>query len=94
MTMATKLMVSPCVGMLKTSTQQSSALFQKADSRLPYISYRTGINGIRGTSIGMTSSTVGRGAPVVGMLGNLTGSGFAATYNPVYNDISVDDSMA
>ena len=66
--------------------------FQKADSRLPYISYRTGINGIRGSSIGMTSSTVGRGAPVVGMLGNLTGSSFAAAYNPVYNDISVDDS--
>ena len=65
--------------------------YQVADSRLPYISYRTAPSNIVGTSTTMTASTVSRGAAAVGLGGILAGSGYLAAYNPLYNTISVED---
>ena len=65
--------------------------YQVADSRLPYISYKTAPSNIVGTSTTMTSSTVGRGASAVGLGGILVGSGLAAAYNPLYNTVSASD---
>ena len=65
--------------------------YQKADSRLPYISYNTSKTQITGDAVGWNSSTVGRGAGVVGLGGIAAASSYAAAYNPTYNAISVDD---
>jgi hypothetical protein len=43
--------------------------YQKGDSRLPYISYRSGKAGVSASSTGATSSTVGRGAGPQGCMG-------------------------
>ena len=70
--------------------------YQKADSRLPYISYSSGTNKIMGTSTGYTSSTVSRGASAMGFYGAGASSVYGALgtfYNPLYNTISVDDPM-
>ncbi len=65
--------------------------YQKADSRLPYISYNTSKTQITGDAVGWNSSTVARGAAAVGLGGIGAATAWAAAYNPVYNAISVDD---
>jgi len=61
--------------------------YQKADSRLPYISYNSGKQTITGASTTFNSSTIGRGAAAAG-LGFLAASNF---HNPLYNAIEVND---
>ena len=68
--------------------------YQKADSRLPYISYRTTTPNVIGTSTSHNASTVGRGAWAVGMAGLAGGNlaaGAMAAYNPLYATIGVND---
>ena len=68
--------------------------YQKADSRLPYISYRTSTPVVIGSSTSATASTVGRGAWAVGMGGLLqgnVGAGIVKAYNPLYEAITVSD---
>ena len=64
--------------------------FQKADSRLPYISYRTGAQRIVGESTGYRASTVSRGVHHLGLLGIAQALG--TPYNPLYNSIPVTDT--
>ena len=63
--------------------------FQKADSRLPYISYNTSQQTISGESTGYRASTVGRGVSQLGLAG--IGNALGTFYNPLYNQISVND---
>ena len=65
--------------------------FQKADSRLPYISYNTSQQTITGNAVGWNASTVSRGTPAAGSIGAYAGSGFAAAYNPLYATIGLND---
>ena len=62
--------------------------YQVADSRLPYISFRSGKQEIIGASTTYRASTVARGAAAAG-LGFLAATG--NFYNPNYNTITVDD---
>ena len=69
--------------------------YQKADSRLPYISFNSGKQTITGASTTYKASNVARGAAAVG-LGGLAGLGAihqqgALYYNPAYNAITVND---
>ena len=61
--------------------------YQTADSRLPYISYNTGIAQITGSSTTGKASAVSRGAGAAG-LGALAALG---GYNSLYNAVSVSD---
>jgi len=61
--------------------------YQKADSRLPYISYNTGISQITGASTGAKASAVSRGAGAAG-LGALAALG---GFNPLYQTVAVSD---
>ena len=63
--------------------------FQKADSRLPYISYNTGPALINGGAIGGKSSAIARGAGMAGLAG-LNGA-LGVPYNPNYQTIAVND---
>lgn len=63
--------------------------FQKADSRLPYISYQTGPALINGGAIGGKSSAIGRGSGAAGLGGLVSALGVA--YNPNYNTVAVND---
>lgn len=72
--------------------------YQKIDSRLPYISFKTGKAGVRAGSISSQTSTVGRGAGITGCVGTLTnatilqaGTPGAKAYNPAYAAIELDD---
>ena len=66
--------------------------YQSADSRLPYISYRTRKQSITGNAVGWNASTVGRGTGLAGLLGQYaTVNGGVAAYNPQYNNIGLDD---
>lgn len=65
--------------------------FQKADSRLPYISYNTSQQTITGNAVGWNASTVTRGTPAAGSIGQFAASGFAAAYNPQYATIGLND---
>lgn len=72
--------------------------YQKVDSRLPYISFRTGKAGVTANSTGYRASTVGRGAGITGCLGLLTGNQGAVPalmgrlYNPAHAGITVNDA--
>ena len=75
--------------------------YQKTDSRLPYISYKTGKADIKAGSTSSKSSTVGRGAGVAGCAGLAQalaepvaegGIGSAEFYNPLYAGVGVNDS--
>ena len=73
--------------------------YQKVDSRLPYISYRTGKSDIKAGSLASQASTVGRGAGVTGCIGSLVNAGLIAAgtpgakaYNPAYAAVTIDDS--
>ena len=68
--------------------------YQKADSRIPYISYATTTPTVIGTSTSSTSSTVGRGAWAVGMGGTVQGNaaaGVIKAFNPFYETVTVSD---
>lgn len=71
--------------------------YQKVDSRLPYISYRTGKTGVTASSVGAQTSTVGRGAGITGCIGLLTGNQgdtpvlLGRLYNPQLAAIKVND---
>jgi hypothetical protein len=68
--------------------------YQKADSRLPYISYRTGKMGITASSIGPRSSEIGRGAGIAGCLGIFASTNPALRgklYNPAHINTKVND---
>ena len=63
--------------------------YQKMDSRLPYISYRTGKQSATWTTTTPTASTVGRGVSIVGcaadMVANLTTPALAAYAGKIYS---------
>ena len=61
------------------NSTEFAAYYQKVDSRIPYISYRTGKAGITASSTGYHSSTVGRGAGLTGCFAQLNGSAAATT---------------
>ena len=58
--------------------------YQKMDSRLPYVSYRTSAPKVTWGTTGPTSSTIGRGVNLIGcaanMVANMTAPALAATY--------------
>ena len=75
--------------------------YQKVDSRLPYISYKTGKSDIKASSLTSQSSTVGRGAGVAGCAGLAQalskpaaegGIGSAEFYSPLYVGTAINDS--
>ena len=65
--------------------------YQKADSRLPYISYNTRQQTITGNAVGWNASTVGRGTGAAGSVGAYQAAGFQAAYNPQYATIALND---
>lgn len=69
--------------------------YQEVDSRLPYISYRTGRPGVTASSTGYRSSTVGRGAGATGcnLLRANTAQAVAGglLYDPAYATTAVND---
>lgn len=73
--------------------------YQNVDSRLPYISYRTGKADIRAGSVHSQSSTVARGAGLSGCVAILTnstniaaGTPGAKAYNAAYATMPINDS--
>jgi len=72
------------------NSTEFAAYYQRVDSRLPYISYKTGKSGITASSTGYHSSTVGRGAGLTGCFSikNATGGHF---YNPARASVTVND---
>jgi len=63
--------------------------YQRGDSRLPYISYRTGAIGVKASVTGYQGSTVGRGATATGCLAMMGVTG--TLYNPAYNLVTIND---
>lgn len=87
------------------NSTEFSLYYQKADSRLPYISYRTGKSDVQASSTGAKASVVGRGGGPAGCFAYLTNAGLAAVtveaagipagpkaYNPAYAGVTIDDS--
>ena len=75
--------------------------YQKGDSRLPYISYRTGKSDIQAASTTPKSSVVGRGGGPAGCMAYGTSSALSAAagtptngllYNPAYAAVTINDS--
>lgn len=79
--------------------------YQKADSRLPYISYHTYKSDVKAYSTTSKSSTVGRGVGPVGCIGLLTNADIlsaavpaagvtagAKAYNPALLGVTINDS--
>jgi len=64
--------------------------YQRGDSRLPYISYRTGAIGVKPTVTGYQGSTVGRGATAAGCAAMFGATG-GLLYNPAQNLVSIND---
>jgi hypothetical protein len=68
--------------------------YQKTDSRLPYISFKTGKAGVKAVSTSSKSSTTGRGAGPTGCYGIATSTVPALAgklYNPAYAAVMMDD---
>ena len=57
--------------------------YQKGDSRLPYVSFRSGLTDVKAYSTGLTASTVGRGVGPAGCAGVYQETATASVTNPL-----------
>jgi hypothetical protein len=74
------------------NSTEFAAYYQRVDSRLPYISYKTGKAGVTASSTGYHSTEVGRGAGITGCLGLITGDATAGKlYDPRHVNTKVND---
>ena len=87
------------------NSTEFSLYYQKADSRLPYISYRTSKSDVQASSTGAKASVVGRGGGPAGCFAYLTNTTIAGievpaagiplgakAYNPGYAGVSINDT--